>query len=66
MLKTIVLAAASVAVAGAFAVSAPAPAKAGPFCEKQANGYVAKNPRFQKWCDGRTERAIKRAARNNK
>lgn len=63
MLKTIVLAAASVAVAGALAVSAPAPAEAGPFCEKQAAGYAAKKPRFDKWCAKRTERAYKRTAK---
>lgn len=63
MLKTIVLAAAAVAVAGALSVSAPAPAEAGLFCEKQVDGYVAKKPRFQKMCDKRTERAMKRAAK---
>ena len=63
MLKTIVLAAASVAVAGALTVSAPAPAEAGLFCEKHVDGYVAKKPRFAKMCDKRTARAMKRAAR---
>lgn len=63
MLKTITLAAVSLAVAGALSFAAPAPAQAGLFCEKQVDGYVAKKPRFQKWCDRRTERSYKRSAR---
>lgn len=66
MLKNIVLAAATVAVAGALSFAAPAPAEAGLFCEKQVDGYVAKKPRFQKMCDKRTQRAMKRSARKAK
>lgn len=63
MLKNLVLAAAAVALAGSLSLAAPAPAEAGLFCVWKGGAYVAKKPRYAKWCARRTAWAEKRAAR---